>query len=170
MLSTDRLILRPHSLDDLDHVFALARDPAVHEFIRGLPTTREETWHRLLRYAGHWSLLGYGMFAVFERSSGTFIGEVGLADFRRGLGVDFDGRPEAAWLFAGASHGKGYALEAMTALLRWFDHEHGAPRTVCIIDVANAASTKLAHRLGFQQYGAAMYREAQVGKFERPGA
>lgn len=169
MLSTERLILRPHSIDDLNHVFELARDPAVHEFVRGLPTSREEAWHRLLRYAGHWSLLGYGMFAVFERQSGTFIGEVGLLDFQRGLGTDFDGTPEAAWLFAGASHGKGYALEAMMALLGWFDREHGSPRTVCIIDVANTASTNLAGRLGFQQYGTAVYREATVGKYERSG-
>ncbi|MGF7153496.1 GNAT family N-acetyltransferase [Novosphingobium gossypii] len=167
MLFTERLVLRPHTIGDLDHVLQLANDPAVHAFIRGLPTSREEAWHRLLRYAGHWSLLGYGMLAVFERSSGDFIGEVGLADFQRGLGPDFDGTPEAAWLFTGGSHGRGYAAEAMTVLLDWFEREYGPQRTVCIIDVANTASIKLADRLGFRPYGATVYREAAVDKYER---
>ncbi|GLK43856.1 hypothetical protein GCM10017612_17750 [Novosphingobium resinovorum] len=75
-ITTDRLILRAHTIDDLDAVFELATDPAVLQFIRGLPTSREEAWHRLLRYAGHWSLLGFGMFAVFERASGAFMSDV----------------------------------------------------------------------------------------------
>lgn len=166
-ITTDRLTLRPHTIDDLDAVFELATDPAVLRFIRGLPTSREEAWHRLLRYAGHWSLLGFGMFAVFERSSEAFIGEVGLADFQRGLGPDFDGIPEAAWLFTGASHGQGFALEAMRALLDWFDGERLECRCVCIIDIENNGSIRLGSKLGFEQYGVTHYRGANVGKYER---
>lgn len=167
MISTDRLTLRPHRIEDLDALFELATDPAVLQFIRGLPTSREEAWHRLLRYAGHWSLLGFGMFAVFERSSGAFIGEVGLADFQRGLGADFNGTPEAAWLFIGASHGQGFAAEAMHALLRWFDNERPGQRCVCIIDVENSGSIRLASKLGFEQFGMTRYRDANVCKYER---
>lgn len=167
MLSTDRLILRKHSLQDIDHVWQLANDAAVLEFIRGLPSSREEAWHRLLRYAGHWSLLGFGMFAVFERSSNRFLGEVGLADFQRGLGEDFDGTPEAAWVFAGSAHGKGYALEAMQALLGWFDDQGRSTRSVCIIDPGNAGSIRLAEKLGYVRYGQARYRDSDVNKYQR---
>ncbi|WP_177204154.1 GNAT family N-acetyltransferase [Sphingobium sp. AP50] len=167
MISTDRLTLRPHRIEDLDAMFELATDPAVLQFIRGLPTSREEAWHRLLRYAGHWSLLGFGMFAVFERSSGAFIREVGLANFQRGLGADFDGTPEAAWIFSGASHGQGFALEAMRALLDWFDNESPDERCVCIIDVENSGSIRLASKLGFEQYGTARYRDGDMKKYER---
>lgn len=69
-------------------MFELATNPAVLQFIRSLPTLREEALHHLLRYAEHRSLLGFGMFAVFERSSGAFTGEVGLADFQLGLGIN----------------------------------------------------------------------------------
>ncbi len=167
IIDTDRLSLRPHTVDDVEAVFKLSCDPAVLQFIRGLPTTREDAWHRLLRYAGHWSLLGFGMFAVFERQSGMFVGEVGLADFRRGLGPHFDGAPEAAWLFAGGSHGKGYALEAMTAMLGWFDRHRTGTRSVCIIDPSNTPSIRLATRLGFERYGRGCYREAEVDWYER---
>lgn len=166
-IEADRLLLRPHMAADAEAVYDLAKDQAVSRFIRGLPTTREDAWHRLLRYAGHWSLLGFGMFAVLERQTGRFIGEVGLADFRRGLGSDFDGAPEAAWLFAGDAHGRGYAGEAMSAMLAWFDHARVQARTVCIINPANTSSIRLAAKLGFQRYGSGHYRDAAIGKYER---
>lgn len=170
LLKTDRLLLRTHAADDLDALFELAQDPSVSEFIRGLPTTREEARHRLLRYIGHWHLFGYGMLAVVERCSGSIIGEVGLANFRRGLGADFDTTPEAAWLFARHAHGRGLATEALTSMLHWFDQAFPGQRCVCIIDVNNTASIKLAARLNFHRYGAVKYRGADVAKLERLGA
>ena len=59
-------------------------DPEVTRYIGGRPFGVEEVWTRLLRYAGHWALLGYGYWAVIEKSSGRFVGEAGLADFHRG--------------------------------------------------------------------------------------
>jgi RimJ/RimL family protein N-acetyltransferase len=167
MINTDRLILRKHTLQDTDLVLQLATDPAVRQFIRGTPATREEAWHRLLRHAGHWSLLGFGMFAVFERATNQFIGEVGLADFQRGLGDNFDGTPEAAWVFTGSSHGKGFALEAMTATLGWFDEQGFSSRSVCIIDPRNTASIKLAGKLGFNYYDQGCYKDSDVNKYQR---
>jgi RimJ/RimL family protein N-acetyltransferase len=167
MINTERLILRRHTLQDADSVFQLATDPAVLQFIGGVPASREDAWHRLLRYAGHWSLLGFGMFAVFERATNQFIGEVGLADFQRGLGEDFDGIPEAAWVFTGNSHGKGFALEAMTAALDWFDEQAFSSRSVCMIEARNTASIRLAEKLGFNYYGQACYRGSDVNKYER---
>lgn len=167
MITTDRLILRKHTLADADAVFQLASDPTVLQFIHGRPPSPEEAWHRLLRYAGHWSLLGYGMFAVFERAGNRCIGEVGLADFQRGLGADVDGVPEAAWVFAGSSHGKGFASEAMGAALGWFDAQGLSSRAVCIIEPGNAASIGVANKLGFVRYGQGVYRGTTINKYER---
>ncbi len=167
MINTERLILRKHTLQDADAVFQLATDPAVLQSIRGAPPSREDAWHRLCRYAGHWSLLGFGMFAVFERATDEFIGEVGLADFQRGLGEDFDGVPEAAWVFTGSSHGKGFALEAMTAALDWFDEQALSLRSVCMISPHNTSSIKLAEKLGFTHYGQGCYKGSDVNKYER---
>lgn len=133
----------------------------------GLAPSREDAWHRLLRYAGHWSLLGFGMFAVCERATNQFIGEVGLADFQRGLGDDFDGVAEAAWVFTRRSHGKGFALEAMTAALKWFDEQAFSSRSVCMIEPRNTASIRLAEKLGFTCYGQKCYRRHDVNKYER---
>ena len=140
MIETERLILRKHTLDDYEPAYAMYSDPIVVRHIGdGKPGTRQDVWHRVLRFAGHWQLLGYGLFAVEEKASGNFVGEVGLADFHRGLGDDFDPFPEAAWIMAASAHGKGYATEAMHAALTWFDDNRGRQRTVCIIDPPNTA-------------------------------
>jgi RimJ/RimL family protein N-acetyltransferase len=167
MIDTERLILRRHTLQDTDLVFQLASDRAVLQSIGGGPPSREDAWHRLLRYAGHWSLLGFGMFAVVERATHQFIGEVGLADFQRGLGGNFDGVPEAAWVFTGQSHGKGFALEAMTAALDWFDRQAVSSRSVCMIEPSNTASIRLAEKLGFTCFDQGCYRHHHVNKYER---
>ena len=54
-LSTDRLMLRPVSIEDFDELVALWADEAFARPIasRG-PFTREEVWFRLLRDLGHW--------------------------------------------------------------------------------------------------------------------
>ena len=63
-LETPRLILRPHRLDDFDACCFLHNDPEAVRMIYRQPPTREESWHRMLRFVGHWALLGYGMLLV----------------------------------------------------------------------------------------------------------
>jgi len=131
------------------------------------PMSREDTWNRLLRFAGHWALLGYGMFIVEERVTGLVVGEVGLADFHRGLGEDFDPFPEFAWIMASDVHGRGYATEAATAALDWMEGVHAPERTVCIIDPDNAPSLRVAEKLGFHRFGNAEYKDKPVLKLRR---
>jgi RimJ/RimL family protein N-acetyltransferase len=167
VIETERLRLRPHGLGDYEACLAMWRDPRVLQFLRVPPITPEVAWHRLLRYAGHWALLGYGLFVIEDRRSGCFLGEVGVADFRRGLGADFDGSPEAAWVLSGEAHGRGVGFEAATAALGWADRKLGGVRTVCIIDPDNQASLKLAAKCGFTPFGRATYRDTEVLLLER---
>ncbi|WP_206363524.1 GNAT family N-acetyltransferase [Sphingomonas crocodyli] len=167
VIETDRLRLRQHRVDDLDACAVLGRDPIAVEFIYKAPLSREDVWHRLQRFAGHWALLGYGLFVVEEKATGRIIGEVGLADFKRGLGEDFDGAPEFAWVMSSDVHGKGYASEAAKAALGWIEVKMAPPRVVCIIDPENAASLRVAEKLGFRAYGSAEYKGKTVTKLER---
>ena len=169
MIDTARLRLRPHRLDDLDALTAIYGDAEVVRFIGGQPLSREELWNRLLRYYGHWSLLGFGLWAIEERGSGRLIGNAGFADFHRGLGNDFDGVPEAAWILVADAHGRGLAAEAMAAALQWLD-ARGERRSVCIIDAANAASLRLATRLGYRVFAERAYRDKPVLLHERIAA
>ena len=74
-LETERLRLRAHRVEDLPQCAAMWAEEVVTRFIGGKPLTKEETWLRMLRHAGHWSLLGFGYWLVEERVSGTMLGE-----------------------------------------------------------------------------------------------
>jgi RimJ/RimL family protein N-acetyltransferase len=135
------------------------RDESVTKFIGGRPHTGEESWARLLRYRGHWSLMGYGYWLVEERVTGAFVGEVGLADYRRAIEPPFDGVPEIGWVLSPAHHGKGYATEAVAAALQWAGDQLGADLVVCLIHPENKASLKLAQRFGFTERVRTSFRD-----------
>ncbi len=166
-LETKRLRLRQHTLQDFDALHAMWGEPAVYRHIAGRPSSREESWSRLLRYLGHWALLGYGYWAVEERSTGDFLGEMGFADFHRDIDPPFAGRPELGWILKTSAHGKGYATEALTAIASWGDAHFEAPETACIISPGNEPSIRLARKIGFQEKLRTVYKNGTVILFTR---
>ncbi|MBL8908278.1 MAG: GNAT family N-acetyltransferase [Rhizobiales bacterium] len=158
IIETARLKLRRHEIADFDACAAMWGDPAIARFIGGRPFTREEVWARILRYVGHWSLKGYGYWAIEDRQTGQFIGEIGLADFKRDLDPPLGDGPEAGWALRVASHGKGYAEEALRAVLAWGD-EHFKGETIhCLIEYGNDASIRLAGKCGFRPLREVTYK------------
>ena len=135
-------------------------------------TVAVDTFARLLRNAGSWSLYGYGTFMVRMRGGdGSIVGNCGVFHSYRGLGEDFDDRPEAGWILAESAFGKGVAREAMDAALAWFDREHGPREVVCMIEPANAPSVALAEKLGFAPTRIATTPDgAELQLFSRPPA
>jgi RimJ/RimL family protein N-acetyltransferase len=166
-IETPRLVLRPHRISDYEACCFLTTDPEAVRMIYQKPMGREETWHRLLRFAGHWALLGYGLLIAEEKATGRVVGEVGLADFHRGLGEDFDPFPEFAWMMASDVHGRGYATEAAQAVLSWMERAFAPERIVCIVDPENAPSLRVAEKLGFHIFGEAEYKDKTVLKLRR---
>lgn len=148
VLRTARLVLRGHTEDDLGEAAAMWADPDVVRHIGGRPFTREEVWQRILRYRGHWTIKPYGYWAITDQVTGRFVGEIGLADWKRERLRDLDGLPETGWVLSPASHGHGYALEALSCVLKWADVEVATP-TICIITSGNSPSIRLAERTGY---------------------
>jgi RimJ/RimL family protein N-acetyltransferase len=164
---TPRLILRRHEAADFPAYLEMCADPAMSRFSGLEPAGSEEAWMRLLRQAGHWSLFGYGFVAVEEKASGRLVGEAGLGDFKRPFGSAFDESPEAGWAIARWAQGRGYATEAAAAVLEWIEARLGIRRTVCLIHVENAASIRVAEKLGYTPFGACTYRGYSATTFER---
>lgn len=150
MLETDRLILRPHRAEDFPDVAALWADPVVVRYISGVPSTPEASWARLLRNMGHWQAMGYGYWAVMDRDSGGFLGEVGFSDFKRDIEPTLNHLPEAGWVLAPKAHGRGLASEAVSAMHRWADESKDWSETVCLFDPAHDVSQKVALKLGYR--------------------
>ena len=120
-LETKRLLLRGHRNDDFRDSAAMWADKQVVAHISGVPFTEEQSWSRLLRYTGHWQHLGFGYWVVASRDDGSFLGEVGFADYRRDTEPSLAGKPEAGWVLKSDAHGKGIATEAITAMFQWAD-------------------------------------------------
>ncbi len=157
VLKTTRLRLRGHRRDDLADCAALWSDPVVTRFITGRPSTEQQTWARLLFYAGHWTLMNFGYWVVEEADSGGFVGEAGLADFHREIGPSMKGYPEIGFALSPRFHGKGYATEAVQAILSWADQHLSCERTVCLINPENAASLRVALKSGYTIFEEGLY-------------
>ena len=142
-------------------------DAEVARYIGGTPSTRGEAWGRLHRYVGHWALLDYGYWTVRERASDRFVGEVGFADFRRGLGPAFDDHPECGWALAPWAQGNGFATEAILGALDWAVLNLQADRTVCMIHPDNQASFKVAAKCGFRPFAESTIKGAPTVLCER---
>ena len=158
-IETARLRLRAHRLDDLEPALAMWSDPVVTRYVGGKPSTEQQTWSRMLGYAGHWALLGFGYWALEEKSSGEYIGELGFANFKRDIADSMRDVPELGWALAARVHGRGYATEAVRAAVAWGDARFGAARTVCLIDPENLASIRVAEKCGYAVFDRTLFNE-----------
>lgn len=167
-LETDRLTLGGHGRTDFTECAALWGDAAVVRFIgTGRPLDGEEVWSRLLRYVGHWSLMGYGYWCVREKTTGRFVGDVGFANLRRIMQPGLGDAPEIGWVLNSWAQGRGLAAEAVAAVLAWSDAHLAAPETVCIIRPDHQRSIRFAERAGFRRMGQALYRDNPINIFAR---
>ncbi len=151
-LQTARLVLRPPLEADLDAWSAMMADEPVARFIGGVQP-RPTVWRGLMANAGCWSLRGYGMFSVVERSSGRWMGRVGP--------LFPEGWPdrEIGWGLVRDAWGQGYATEAAAAAIDWTLDTQGWERFIHLIDPRNPASAKVAVRLGSAPLGSARLPE-----------
>lgn len=166
VLETDRLVLTPAAVSDLDDLLSLWRDEAFYRHIMPRALTGEEVWFRLLRDIGHWQALGHGNWMMRLKDTGQYVGSVGVLDYRRDLAAAFEG-PELGWGAAPAFHGQGLAREGLSAALDWTDRVMRAPRTVCMISPDNGPSLRLAERSGYAPYARAVYKDEPVILLER---
>lgn len=169
VILTERLELSRPVAGDLAAMYAIVSDAETGRFLGPREGGMPSHFERFSRNAGSWLLYGYGAFTLRLRGAPQVAGNAGVFHTWRGLGVDFDDRPEAGWILRRDLQGQGYAREAMSAVLEWFEREHGPRPIVCMISSGNTASETLAGRLGFQPLREAeMPDGTAVGLFERP--
>jgi RimJ/RimL family protein N-acetyltransferase len=167
IVETDRLRMRGHRLEDFDVCTAMWADPVVTRHIGGKPFTREEVWSKILRYLGHWSLMGFGYWLVEDKATGEFLGEAGFADFKRDVQPSIEGYPEIGWALIPSAHGKGLATEAVRAACSWGDQQFNAKPTMCMIDPENIASAWVAKKCGYQELMRAVYKDHPTMLYRR---
>ena len=139
-IATDRLNLRPFEVRDMDA--AIEFYTSERSQYAGGHVSRFHAWKNAAAMLGHWSQLGFGLWAVTEKGNDDIIGLVGP--------FYPDGWPETeiGWLMFEGSEGKGYAKEAAVAALADARSRLGWIDIVSYIAPENSRSIKLAERLG----------------------
>ena len=157
VIQTARLCLRGHRLSDYSNCIKLWGDQRVTQYIGGRPLSEEEAWMRLLRYVGHWALMGFGYWLFEDKQTGEFLGEGGFQENQRDLEPSLKGMMETGWVLMPHAHGKGYATEAVRAMHAWKDANFPDKRVCCIVDVPNAASLRVAEKSGYRETARTTY-------------
>ena len=139
-ISTARLKLRAHRQGDFDAYAAAYGDARMVHM--GGPLDQRESWAAFCRDVAQWPLLGHGAWAVDDRETGTFLGQVGLNKH------PYFPECELGWLVLPAAEGKGIAFEAAAAARDWARNTLKPASLVSYIHRDNARSIKLAERLG----------------------
>ena len=143
-ITTARLSLLPPGPEHLDDIIRLKADPRVFGVMLHGVRTPERTREELLDDIEFWTVRGYGIWSVFERATGDFLGIAGLMERPdgRGVALRFALWPEC--------RGKGFAREAARAALA-FGHAAGLARIIAVARADNTASRAVLTDLGMRE-------------------
>ncbi len=147
VLTTERLVLRPFTEDDLPALVAIHAEPSFWWYpLRG-PMPEDETKGFLWRVIERYESDGFGLEALEDRESGTIIGWAGLAVPH--FLPEILPAVEVGWRLSRAWRGRGLATEAGAAAVDWGFGEGGLDRIVSIYEPENIPSGLVMERLGF---------------------
>jgi RimJ/RimL family protein N-acetyltransferase len=143
-IETGRLLLRSWQPSDFEEFARISADPEVMRYIAtGQAATRAQAWQAMALFLGHWSMRGYGQWAAEERTTGRFVGRIGL--------WNPEGRPglEVGWLLDRACWGRGLATEGARATLS-YALATLADHVISLIHPKNRRSIRVAEKIGEQ--------------------
>jgi RimJ/RimL family protein N-acetyltransferase len=154
-LETERLQLRPLTVDDADFVLKLLNEPSFIEHIGDKQVrTREDA--RAFIDLGPWAshaALGFGLECVELKANGEPIGVCGL------LKRDILDEVDVGYAFLPEYWSSGYATEAVTAILRDARNRLGLTRIAALVNNSNSSSIRLLDKLGFSFAGMVSFHE-----------
>jgi RimJ/RimL family protein N-acetyltransferase len=143
---TDRLILRTIEDGDAALQHRLLNTPTVMARLGGVKELHEiEAKHAKSR-ALH-AQEGFSFLMMIEKASGELVGHCGVKRVDNPLAHNLDDH-EIGWLVREDRWRRGYAEEAMRAVLDWAFGRVGAPYVVALTSQRNEPSWKLMEKLG----------------------
>ena len=144
---TSRLILRKFNESDVESIFGFRGDQEVMRFSITGPETREEIQTKYLPSClRRYSRDGLGQWAVVRKSDGICIGECGICV----QGVDGEKEFEISYRMRRDCWGAGLATEAARACCDYGFKQAGLRRLISIIESGNAASIRVAEKMGMK--------------------
>jgi [ribosomal protein S5]-alanine N-acetyltransferase len=149
ILETDRLLLRPLELSDVDDFFAMNDNPNVSKYLRIPLKSKAETEQYLQKIMNEYHKNGIGRFAVVLKQTNALIGFSGLK-FRPNEENGHSSIYDLGYRFAEEHWRKGFATEAAIAWLKYgFDVMKLPVIYACAVS-DNVGSNAVLKKLGFE--------------------
>jgi RimJ/RimL family protein N-acetyltransferase len=149
VLVTPRLVLRQIGEDDLDPHMALLNTPAVMQHLGGVQPREVIAAKHAAARAG-FAREGFGFMLMIEQASGEIVGHCGLRRVAHPLAPN-PADHEIGWIVREDRWRRGYAHEAMRAVVDWGFAAIGAPQLVALTCEANIGSWRLMEKLGMER-------------------
>lgn len=138
---TARLTLRPIEESDYPLLVAIFSHPATTAHRPDpRPETERECRQRLQRYLAHWTIHGFGLWALDQGQTAIGLGGLTRRDGFRGLNLSYHLHPDH-WR-------QGFASELAAAAVDIALHDLSAPRVIGLVRPVNLASRRVLEKAG----------------------
>ncbi len=146
IIETERLLLRPFRIDDIESSYAMNLDAEVNKYTGdGGIVTKEEIKRRILEdVIGDYQKHGFGRLAVEFKENNKFIGFTGLKFLEDLNEVDIGYRSMKDYW------GKGIATEAAAACINFGFETLGIKKIIAMVLPENIGSIKVLEKLNFE--------------------
>jgi RimJ/RimL family protein N-acetyltransferase len=150
-LETPRLLLEPWAPRHRAAWRRICRDPEVMRYIGPRETWgRQETDEVFDRALAHWREHGFGWRSALERTSGEWLGLVGLNYAPPGAVEMSADEVEIGWWIVRRAWGRGLATEGAAAIRDEGFGRVGLPRIIARLQMPNVASARVAEKIGMR--------------------
>ena len=163
-LATERLILRPFTLADVEPLYLLLQDPEVLRYFPNPSTPPRDRVQRLVgNILAHWQEHGFGWWALEQQAEPRLMGWCGLTFLPE------TGETEVAYCLGKPYWGQGFATEAASASLRFGFESLTLPRIIGLVHPDNTASSHVLEKLGMSFVDRSRYFGMDLLRYWRDG-
>lgn len=157
IIQTDRLVFREFTQADIDKLFLLLSDTIVMKHCLGpMDITGVQKWLDIAIEC--YKKYGYDYWAVYERYTNTFIGQIGI------LNQEIDGKREEclAFMIGQKYWNKGYATEGAIACINYAFKSLKLERLIATVEPENLQSICVLKKIGMKYVGEINYINKKV--------
>lgn len=146
---TNRLHIRPVKSNDNKAIFNYRSDAEMHRYLSLIPQTVEDVSDFISKTSVEINIPGtWFQFVIIEQETDTLIGDIGIHFLETDPG---NSQAEIGYTLDKHYRGKGYATEALTAIIDYLIKDLNKHRIIASIDPTNSDSIRLIERLGFRK-------------------
>lgn len=141
LFKSENFGFKPVTENDFKYFQMLDADPEIMSFFPSGVRSTQEIQDKIKKYVTGYKKNGYGVFLVFDLTSGEFIGRAGFDDIE-------SGETEVGYVILKAYWGKGFASRILKALLSWAKNNIHKNKIIAFTPTNHIASERVMQKAG----------------------